>query len=449
MLNRPSKSTWTLGLLFLTCSGLCAQKMLWRKLPSKTWLSASDGSVIAYDSKRNVILRFGGNAWVGLYEYDGITWKSRSLTMEPSLREGHGGAYDAKRGKFVIFGGVDKKKTKLNDTWEFDGRTWTPRIFLPKSPPAGRGRLVYDSNRGLCVWTSFSNPMQTWEYDGKTWAQKSTKTTPDSTDRFGVAYDSNRKVVVLYGGDTKTSASASTWEYDGLDWKRIATKGSAGQRIWHDLAYDAKRKRVVLCGGHRYTGGYYPDYRTYEYDGKTWIAADLQAPYNDGKYGLSMCYDSKRQHVISAGHGNPYEYMPFPGTWTSYGKGCGTTPPVLAPDVGASPKIGTNYPLSLTTLPSAAKGSILALGASKTKWLTLSLPLDLKIFGMPGCMLQQSMDVLWLMSASGSTFKTQIPFPNVPALAGQSVFVQSIVIVPGAKTSWLNTTNGGAIVIGN
>ncbi len=444
-------TTWalTLGLLGLSTTELCAQKMIWRSLPAKTRLTQSTGAVAAYDINRNIVLRFGGDSWTGLYEYDGKTWTHRSYTMQPELRTIAGGAYDASRGKFVIFGGSSKSRKLLKDTWEYDGKSWTPRIFLPKSPPATQGKMVYDSNRKLCVYMTFTNPMQTWEYNSKTWVQKKTKTTPTSINRFGVAYDSNRKVVVLYGGDVPGGTSSLTWEYDGLDWKKIAAKGSAGRRIWHDLVYDTNRKRIVLSGGQVYTGAYKPDYRTYEYDGKSWAPADVLTPFRLGKNGLPMCYNSKTKGVVATGHVYPYEYLPFPGTWTSFGKGCGSTAPVLAPNAGTYPKIGSHYPLSLTTLPKTTKGAILSLGTSRSTWLTLSLPLDLKIFKMPGCMLYQSMDFLWLMSPSGGTYKTTIPFPNTPALTGQKLYAQSLVVVPNVNPLWLQVSNGGEIWIGN
>jgi hypothetical protein len=51
-------------------------------------------------------------------------WILRSPPVSPCAREGHAMAYDAARMRVVLCGGADGSKM-LNDTWEWDGQTWT------------------------------------------------------------------------------------------------------------------------------------------------------------------------------------------------------------------------------------------------------------------------------------------------------------------------------------
>lgn len=431
-----------------------AQMMYWQP-HSKTGFGSLQDGILVEDPGRSMLLAFGGPQWLGLHEYDGKLWKRKSLTVEPSPRLKCGGVYDSARGRFVIFGGKDKLGKLHADTWEYDGKSWAPRIFLPKSPPASQGQMVYDVNRKVCVYvtasSSSSYATEVWEYDGKTWVLKKTKTDPGITQHFALAYDPVRKLTFLFGGNgPKISwASSATWSYDGTDWKQISTKHSPGRRIYMKMAFDLQRKVIVLHGGEVFNGGYTPDYHTFEFDGTDWRRADVQSLLNQGRYGAPLCYDSRRKSIVIGTSNYIYEYKLFPGSWTAFGKGCGSPAPVLAPKAGSYPKIGTSYPLSLSSLPKTAKGAILCLGASRTKWLTLNLPLDLKIFNMPGCNLLQSLDLLWMMTPSGGTYASTIALPNTPALAGQKLNAQSLVIVPNANPTWLVVSSAGEICIGN
>ena len=48
----------------------------------------------------------------------------RFPATSPSARGGSAMAYDAARGRVVLFGGADVDGTPLGDTWTWDGTTW-------------------------------------------------------------------------------------------------------------------------------------------------------------------------------------------------------------------------------------------------------------------------------------------------------------------------------------
>lgn len=91
-----------------------------------------------------------------------------------------------------------------------------------------------------------------------------------------------------------------------------------------------------------------------------------------------------------------------------FGIGCGSpSSPVIA-SVGA-PIVNSEFGVTLTNA-GATKPALLVLGASKTTWLTLNLPLDLQIFGYSGCPLNVSLD-LTFPAATDTNGDAAIRFP--------------------------------------
>src|SRR5262245_59398026 len=96
-----------------------------------------------------------------LVNHDGCTanctaeqaaWMELSPTTWPSNRSHGALAYDALRGRLVLFGGYNEVGTRLGDTWEFDGTEWLPTIPMAPLPvPRSDFALVFDAKRGRTV----------------------------------------------------------------------------------------------------------------------------------------------------------------------------------------------------------------------------------------------------------------------------------------------------------
>ena len=52
-------------------------------------------------------------------------WSELRPTDAPSARGGPAMGYDPVRKRVVLYGGFDSSRNNLNDTWEWDGKTWT------------------------------------------------------------------------------------------------------------------------------------------------------------------------------------------------------------------------------------------------------------------------------------------------------------------------------------
>lgn len=228
-----------------------------------------ENCVMVYDESRGVTVLYGGYAnltvpetpagrrvFSDTWEWDGNTWTQRMVTG-PGQREASCMAYDSDRHVCVLFGGYVESTGYANDTWEWNGTTWSQRIASNSAgSPSKRvlSFLVYDSDRHKTVmfggWTS-TNMNDTWEWDGVSWTPRETSAIPPHHSHC-MTYDRSRHLTTLFGGSVSTSFdgdfSGDMWTYDGTTWTLEATEGPpARQRL--SMAYDSRRKVSVMFGG--------------------------------------------------------------------------------------------------------------------------------------------------------------------------------------------------------
>jgi len=260
------------------------------------------GHAMAYDSVRLRTVLFGGYGVGGTigdtWEWDGTSWMQRTTTG-PAPRYGHAMAYDSARSRVVLFGGesYDGSVHYFGDTWEWDGTSWT-QFAVGGANPVARGyhAMAFDSLHDKVVlfggdsgggYAGFLN--DTWDWDGASWTQRAIVGTAPYV-RYGHAmiYDSAVAKIVMFGG-VGGVWDRGTWELDGSVWTRRSPAGPA-YRMAHAMTYDSARGRAVLFGGWfgvlGGTGGtYFGD--TWEYHRRPLPApssASLDADMNiDGK----------------------------------------------------------------------------------------------------------------------------------------------------------------------
>jgi hypothetical protein len=213
-----------------------------------------------------VSVLFGGSngpSFNDTWEWDGTSWTLRNLVgTRPSVRIAHAMAYDTARRKTVLFGGIVQGASS-DETWEWDGNTWARRVV---PGPSGRDghQMAYDSARGVTVLfggTSYLGRIpnnETWEWNGTTWTQRSlTGTSPSPRTRFAMAYDSDRGVTVLHGGrtgiDPNSVLNDETWEWNGSTWTQRVTAGPTA-RSDHTAAYDPVHRAMFTFGGNTSAG---------------------------------------------------------------------------------------------------------------------------------------------------------------------------------------------------
>jgi hypothetical protein len=87
--------------------------------------------------------------------------------MRPPGRTFASAAFDAARGRTVLFGGGPFGGAPLGDLWEWDGTRWTQRTTVASPGPRTRPGIAYDSARNRTVLLGGRGPIaylqDTWE----------------------------------------------------------------------------------------------------------------------------------------------------------------------------------------------------------------------------------------------------------------------------------------------
>ena len=171
-------------------------------------------------------------------------------------------AHDASTGTVVLFGGFGASSL-LNDTWTWDGTTWTQQH--PASSPSIRGyaAAAYDAATGTVVLFGGEHPdgadfRDTWTWDGTTWTQQQPATSPRARQNAAIADDVATGTVVLFGGfNSRVSPNylSDTWTWDGTTWTKQHPAVHPSARDYAAMADDVATGTVVLFGGGASDGG--------------------------------------------------------------------------------------------------------------------------------------------------------------------------------------------------
>ena len=284
---------------------------------------------MAYDSGRGRMVLFGGilppptGVVNDTYEWDGSSWSLMAPATSAPASLSQPMAYDTQRGVSVLYGGGF---TAQADTWEYNGVTWTERATTGPSP-RGAFSMSYDSQRGVMVlFGGISNLNgdlldETWEWDGVVWSQRLSVTEPQVRGGHTSAYDSVRGVTVLFGGfggidpvQNIIILYGDTWEWDGSDWTQVSAGGGSepAGREGQGMAYDSQRNRVVMFGGADIANVLND---TWTWDGSSWTNLNL-SPAPSPREGHSMAYNSQTGSIlVFGGFGAPPGPILIPDTW--------------------------------------------------------------------------------------------------------------------------------------
>jgi hypothetical protein len=252
----------------------------WRLL-SSSGPSTRDSAVFAYDASRRVAVLVGGRSQGRViddtWEWDGSTWRERRVdgrVTGPGERLHHYGAYDKRRKRLVVYGGMkptdNRTVERLTDTWEWDGAAWTKRDA--EGIPAFPSGIAYDERRGQVVLVAVDattppdgeRPSAVWSWDGRHWGRVSDFADPTLSPSQPLV--ATAEGLLLLDGAMHKGNAAITWLWPRDRWIRSETAPPTPQRVSHAMAYDSRRRRVVMFGGH---AGFMPG-RNGEMYGDTW-----------------------------------------------------------------------------------------------------------------------------------------------------------------------------------
>ena len=361
---------------------------------------------LTFDSSRQRVLMYGGtSAATGaflqeMWEWNGTVWQQRPGSNFPPARVNAGFTFDRKRNVAVLFGGMKlTPAARTDETWEWNGTTWTQATPVVRPPIRELAVLVFDPTTQRVLMFAGENGIQyndTWTWNGVTWQQQFPATPPFARRVPVMVSDLARSRVVLYGGNL---SDFMTWEWDGAQWQARAI-ASPGPLEQHVATYDAQRREVLVFGGVTYPSSTFFNY--------LW------------RYGTANG-----------------------ATATSFGAGCAGSAgtPVLANTPYTLPWLGDTMRTRVNTVPTS-------LGALFVSSFTPATPTSLTPFGMPGCNLLVTPDVLEFRSTNAGAAEWTLSIPNNTALVGMPIHQQALPLDPTANALGVVASNGLVMVPG-
>jgi hypothetical protein len=218
-------------------------QLTWSPLPANSGPPPLSFASAAYDSDNNTLVVFGGVKADGsfsndTYVWDGSTWTSYPGAQFPAppKREKASLAFDPQLHQLILFGGEGPDHKGLGDTWAWNGISWYEELLQESAPiPAPRygASFSYDGSGDLVLFGGVSNPA---------WASASTTTTSSTST-----------------SSTSTSTTTApghpidlkdTWLWTSGGWVPSNAEGPSG-RDGAVMAWDSTSHQVVLFGGNR------------------------------------------------------------------------------------------------------------------------------------------------------------------------------------------------------
>lgn len=450
------------GSFLLLCAMLNAQDT-WYRCYAPAEPEQREAAAMAYDSARRVVVLFGGQSNLArsshhlddTWEWDGSRWRRLNLPTSPSPRRHHAMVYDEARKVIVLFGGQDHS-SRLPDTWEFDGTAWRLRHVMGTNQDRFSVAMSYDPRRRRVMRFGGAGAGgakdDTWVWDGTTWALLQASGPPGRFDAQ-MAYDALRDRTVLYGGSGASGYLSDTWEFDGVRWSPRFPAANPGGVARFSMVYDGAVARMVLFGGLANLSRV-----TWSWDGTNWSPRNVNvAP--PARYDSAMAYDAHRDRVVMfsgwpVDDSDTWEYhspVRRPAVYSGFGTGCAGSAgvPRLAALPRSLPFVGAPFELELSSLPTGVVNIPFGLiGASKSAWGSIPLPLDLGPFQMPGCKLFVSHDWIQPIPKNGATASWVLNVPYDTTLVGQRFFVQGAVADAKANGAGFVWSNAGEALIG-
>jgi hypothetical protein len=397
---------------------------------------------MTFDRDRDRTIVFAWGSQFETMEFDGVDW-TRTPAVGPHPMPPMTLGFDRAGGRVIA--------AANNGTWSYQGNGWTQLLGVRGSPPTrSLAGMVHDGQRLLLVGgQDSSGPLtDTWAWQSNGWYQLSPSGAQPATGQFAELPSGG---ALLPSGGALLASGNEIWSWNGAAWQRVLAIPVLG-RSGYAFGTDLSRGRVVLTGGfdHDQYGNPEQKFDAWEYDGTVWMQTQAA--------GAPPVVPN--QFVTGPGGGLLFLNPTTPGksvdrlyAWRSAwpaelvraGDGCAGTAgvPQLWADTEQRPWLGDSFTVELTN--AATPGSSwLALGFTDDQWNGQPLPLELKDFAMPGCLLHLEPSHLLPMSASGATGSALWTgtVPILPALVGTEFHLQCLTQDPGANAGGFVVSNG-------
>lgn len=272
----------------------------WFQRTVTTAPNARDAPAVA--TLNNDVVVFGGYSVVAngstyvndTWVWDGSAWAEKLPSFPPPARSGASAA--TLNGRMMVYGGAGP--TSLGDTWVWDGSTWTNETPL-SSPPARNhaamatlGDKVFLFGGVIGDFEAATLANDTWAWDGVSWTQLHPPVSPSPREAAMMGEVSGR--LILFGGEDDSGGASSeylgdTWSWDGTTWTELHPVSSPQARGYGSAA--GFGDTMLLFGG-LWNGPMVAAGDTWVWDGSTWTQ-QLVGPFPDAlqSSGGMSCYD--------------------------------------------------------------------------------------------------------------------------------------------------------------
>jgi len=278
------------------------------------------------DTKRNRLLVYGGDfgSWQLSVTYE-VTFDTaprwtalplRHPIQRPPVRGGAYVAYDSKRDRLLVYGGSNYAGV-LDDVWALtlgDSMDWQELHPLGQGPsPRSEGTMVYDPEGDRMIL--FGGYVQVGPREGEptdqlfeldlsgevpAWSQPyTTGDMPPPYVAHSAAWDAGSSSMLVVGG-YNGSPGAYLFEPVSGAWTKLAPEGSPRGATRIPFTYDRRRDRYLVYGG----GSLAPNERDVDVlslrPTPAWTSLPaLELP--DGRFGAATILDTKRDRMLSFG----------------------------------------------------------------------------------------------------------------------------------------------------
>jgi hypothetical protein len=301
-----------LGIMYAAHGDVCDEWQV--RVASGSGASARTDAVMRYDQFNDEFVLFGGYFGAPLddtWTFDGTTWTLETPATMPPARRGAALMLSTTTGTLWMFGGMGTSGV-LSDTWSWDGSDWTQ--LSPTQIPPARHDAAF-ANRDLSgtfvplLFGGFDDngePLDdTWVGSGSSWVPLFVSTRPTARGDSAMAYQEAFDHFVLFGGlDEDGNVLGDTWlfEYGPLLWRKASPSSAPAPRAQHQMTYDAGRGVVVLHGG-TVNGVVLDD--TWEFDGYNWKQVPMPPAAGDPDlFDAALAYDVDDSEAILFGGQN-------------------------------------------------------------------------------------------------------------------------------------------------
>ena len=414
-----------------------------------------DGVRMAFDAARSRIVLFGGSLIPGglmndTWTYDGMTWTQQSPMAAPTARSQHAMCYDSVRQLVVLFGG-QSAGMPFGDTWEWDGSTWTQRL-TPRAPSARfRSGLAFDGSRSLLFGGQSGTALgDTWALNAAGWTQLSPAAAPSARSGHQLASNGAGEALLFGGG---AAPNNETWLFNGTTWTQQTPTTPPPVRSQPYLVHDPVVGRYLLFGGTNFI--FQPQEDTWSFAAGQWTQLPtVRAPSTRGG-GAAVWYPPQQRMVIQGGamamSGDlrsgiqGWEFGNALASFMPWGERlCPALDPPLLRGAG-QPTLGGTFRAEVVSFSAVA--SFVIMGFSTTSWAGGALPYDLVTFGTwPNCMLRVRPEATAYIGF-GQTTTWTLAIPPSASYVGVQFHLQGFTFGAGSFPTNLSTANAGTGIV--